>query len=416
MAASVRSAWALEDNQDTQRPDVRWNIPVAGSGAEVGDMALALVQNNSAINAFVAPAGWSQIGTTQTTGSNLTTQLFGKILTAGDLGATASFDAGSGVRCTGTGVIIQGHSGALPTNFNVLTDNSDGPSVVGTGLTTTGDNRLLITFAALRAAVANGSSASPDAAWTELAEANTVYAASPNFVSTVNSRQAPTAGPYPAITVSSPDQVRGHIWTVSIAPSTATPPNSAFTRTPASGAAPLEVAFTDTSTGAPTAWAWDFGDGGTSAVQNPTHQYNSPGTYTVTLTVSNAGGADPTPATATVTVTAVPPDSSFTRTPASGAAPLAVAFTDTSTGSPNGWAWDFGDGGTSSVQNPSHTYNGPGTYTVTLTASNAGGADPTPATATVTVTGDDPGFVLYKNRGGVYVPGKILRNINGAYV
>jgi hypothetical protein len=50
------------------------------------------------------------------------------------------------------------------------------------------------------------------------------------------------------------------------------------------------VEFTDQSTNDPTSWSWDFGDEGTSAEQNPTHIYETAGTYTVTLTVSNAGG------------------------------------------------------------------------------------------------------------------------------
>jgi PKD repeat protein len=62
-----------------------------------------------------------------------------------------------------------------------------------------------------------------------------------------------------------------------------------FTGTPTSGAATLTVAFTDSSTGSPTTWAWDFGDGGTSTSQNPSHDYTAAGTYTVTLSVTNGG-------------------------------------------------------------------------------------------------------------------------------
>ena len=47
--------------------------------------------------------------------------------------------------------------------------------------------------------------------------------------------------------------------------------------------APFTVAFTDTSTGSPNSWIWDFGDGFTSELQNPTHQYTVSGSYTVTL-------------------------------------------------------------------------------------------------------------------------------------
>ncbi len=76
---------------------------------------------------------------------------------------------------------------------------------------------------------------------------------------------------------------------------------ASFAATPTSGGAPLNVAFTDTSPGAPTSWSWDFGDGATSAVQNPNHVYSKPGTYTATLTAANAGGSKS--ATETITVT-----------------------------------------------------------------------------------------------------------------
>jgi len=43
--------------------------------------------------------------------------------------------------------------------------------------------------------------------------------------------------------------------------------------------------------GSPTSWSWNFGDGGTSTVQNPTHTFGA-GTYQVSLTASNAGGSN----------------------------------------------------------------------------------------------------------------------------
>jgi PKD repeat protein len=58
------------------------------------------------------------------------------------------------------------------------------------------------------------------------------------------------------------------------APGMSVGPTASFTRTPTSGAPPLAVQFTDTSTpgsAAITAWSWDFGDGGTSTQQNPSH-------------------------------------------------------------------------------------------------------------------------------------------------
>lgn len=52
------------------------------------------------------------------------------------------------------------------------------------------------------------------------------------------------------------------------------------------------VCFTDQSVNAPTSWLWNFGDGITSAQQNPCHTYSANGVYTVSLTVSNANGTN----------------------------------------------------------------------------------------------------------------------------
>ena len=80
--------------------------------------------------------------------------------------------------------------------------------------------------------------------------------------------------------------------------------SAAFSASPTSGAAPLAVRFTDRSTGAPTAWSWSFGDGGTSVEQHPSHTYASPGTYTVSLTVRDSSGRTATTSSAgLVTVT-----------------------------------------------------------------------------------------------------------------
>ncbi|HNQ69327.1 MAG TPA: PKD domain-containing protein, partial [Bacteroidales bacterium] len=70
------------------------------------------------------------------------------------------------------------------------------------------------------------------------------------------------------------------------------PPVAAFETDVISGCNELIVHFTDLSTNNPIAWAWNFGDGGTSDAQNPVHTYTEPGTYTVTLEVENATDSD----------------------------------------------------------------------------------------------------------------------------
>jgi len=83
------------------------------------------------------------------------------------------------------------------------------------------------------------------------------------------------------------------------------PPVADFVGDPTSGIEPLTVNFTDASTGDPTSWSWDFGDGvGTSTVQNPSYTYNTAGTYTVELTASNAYGSDTETKVGYITVSA----------------------------------------------------------------------------------------------------------------
>lgn len=89
------------------------------------------------------------------------------------------------------------------------------------------------------------------------------------------------------------------------------PPAASFTSTAPSGSAPLAVSFTDTSTGAPNAWSWDFGDGTGSSARNPTHTYDQPGLYTVTLDASNGNGLDSITRLDYVTVGAPPPVRTF---------------------------------------------------------------------------------------------------------
>lgn len=139
-----------------------------------------------------------------------------------------------------------------------------------------------------------------------------------------------------------------------------------FTTSQTTGLVPLTVQFTDTSTGQPTSWNWNFGDGGTSHLQNPTHKYTTSGDYTVRLDATNNLGS----CWYTSTISVSPLAASFTTNLTTGLVPLTVQFTDTSTDQPTSWNWNFGDGGTSALQNPIHTYTVAGDYAVNLSATN----------------------------------------------
>jgi PGF-pre-PGF domain-containing protein len=152
-------------------------------------------------------------------------------------------------------------------------------------------------------------------------------------------------------------------------------PVAGFAADISSGLPPLSVQFTDQSTGLPTSWSWDFGDGTTSTDQNPVHVYSLAGSYTVTLTSTNPAGSNTTSKTGYIMVAGTAPIITFTASPRVGIAPLAVQFNDTSTLSPTLWSWDFGDGTTSTEKNPAHTYNSVGVYNVKLSATNGIGTN-----------------------------------------
>ena len=81
-----------------------------------------------------------------------------------------------------------------------------------------------------------------------------------------------------------------------------TKPVASFTSNVTSGYVPLNVAFTDKSTGSPSSWKWIFGDGTNSTVKSPTHKYSTAGNYTVALTATNAAGSNTTTKSKYITV------------------------------------------------------------------------------------------------------------------
>jgi gliding motility-associated-like protein len=157
-------------------------------------------------------------------------------------------------------------------------------------------------------------------------------------------------------------------------------PVANFTASPLSGCAPLVVNFQDLSSGNPTSWNWDFGNGNSSTLQNPTAAYFSPGIYTVRLTVTNANGTHTLTRTNYISVYELP-TVNFVADNTVGCRPFTVNFTDQSTagaGNTNvSWEWSFGNGNTSTLQNPTTVYNSTGTFTVTLKVTNDKGCSRT---------------------------------------
>jgi M6 family metalloprotease-like protein len=168
---------------------------------------------------------------------------------------------------------------------------------------------------------------------------------------------------------------------------------------PASGLVGQALAFQSTGTIAPAtcgtpAFAWDFdGDGTTdSTLQNPSHSYNSPGTYTWKLTVTGANTPDQCVRTGTVSITRPCTLTCTAVVPSTGTAGTPVSFRSTATFTPTScglpmFVWDFDNNGTtdSSQQNPSYTYSSPGTYVWKLTIIGSGGAGTCAKSGTITI-------------------------------
>jgi PKD repeat protein len=165
---------------------------------------------------------------------------------------------------------------------------------------------------------------------------------------------------------------QGSCWnTTSI---TVSPLTASFNANQTTGLEPLAVQFTDTSTDLPIKWSWNFGDSGTSGIQNPVHTYTAPGIYTMNLSATNGFDGWMSSPSILITVFSLP-QVSFTASPRSGTPGTSVIFADGSTSFPNpvSWYWDFGDGYSSTQQNPSHQYTSPGSYDVNHSATNPQG-------------------------------------------
>ncbi|HMR93714.1 MAG TPA: PKD domain-containing protein, partial [Chitinophagaceae bacterium] len=161
-------------------------------------------------------------------------------------------------------------------------------------------------------------------------------------------------------TVTVPDAIR-----------TGTPPVPAFSFAPANACADEVISFTNTSTttpGAEVIWNWDFGDGGTSGLQNPTHVFTDTGLLTVRLSVSNNRCVrfieqdvyvQPPVARFDFAFDCTVREATFTNRSLFNPAIAPLAF-----------SWDFGNGQTSTDENPGPVPYTPGTYNVQLTVTN----------------------------------------------
>jgi PKD repeat protein len=148
-----------------------------------------------------------------------------------------------------------------------------------------------------------------------------------------------------------------------------------FTLNSQTGCVPFTANFMSTVANA-TSWSWNFGDGTTSNMEDPSHIYNSPGNYNITLSVTTTSGCNGTVTMPNFIVVDPLPVAQFSVTNPTGCAPQQVNFANSSTGA-SSWLWNFGNGTTSTDQNPIVNYSTPGTFDVTLTVFSVNGCSAT---------------------------------------
>ena len=164
----------------------------------------------------------------------------------------------------------------------------------------------------------------------------------------------------------------------------------------------VEVAF-NSETENVTETTWSFGDGNSSSLPNPYHNYEASGNYEVTLTA--IGGCGEISVTDNVLVDC-PIEASFTYNIPQNT-PNVVEFETTSVA--DGYLWDFGDNSYSSEQNTTHTYGQTGTFDVYLYTMNQCGVASSTEAIEITEIGVEESIL---NKGVNVYPNPANKRIN----
>jgi gliding motility-associated-like protein len=146
------------------------------------------------------------------------------------------------------------------------------------------------------------------------------------------------------------------------------------------------ILFTDSSpvgSGTITSWAWNYGNGNVSTIQNPMYSYTSTGTYSVTLHINTTQGCSDS-ITKVINIHPSPvPNFSYTA----GCLKDSVKFINNSSissGTMNVWNWNYGDGTMGGIKNPAHLFDSLKVYNVSLTVTSDSGCVST-ITHTITI-------------------------------
>ena len=177
-------------------------------------------------------------------------------------------------------------------------------------------------------------------------------------------------------------------------------PAGSFTANITTACVPATIQFTDQSTvpaggGTITAWSWNFGDGGTSTSQNPSHTYTAAGFYTVSLLITSSTGCQSFASIGRYIriINGIDVDFVYSQ-PSTCQGPFNISFQDQSSGPGTlSYLWNFGNGSPpSTLPNPTTSYATPGTYPVQLTVQSDLGCNGT-ITKNIIVAGKTTDFI-----------------------
>ncbi len=152
-----------------------------------------------------------------------------------------------------------------------------------------------------------------------------------------------------------------------------------FSPDPAEGCAPVSIAFKDESSPLMQSWLWDFGDGNSSSLQDPTHIYTTPGNFDLNYTVTTSHGCVGKLLMPSFVKVYENPVANFTTNNQVFSLSYANVLFNSNSSSSNvtNWYWDFGNLSTtddvSTLQNPSYQYMSQGDFLVWLYVTTAQG-------------------------------------------
>ncbi len=166
--------------------------------------------------------------------------------------------------------------------------------------------------------------------------------------------------------------------------------------------------FIGSSTDTIISWLWDFGNGATSNLQNPSYVFADSGLYNVCLTIVTSIGCTYT--TCQNIFVNLPPTCNVDFTFSNSVCANCFHFSDISGGNNISRLWDFGNGDTSLLQNPYYVYSDSGTYNVCLTVLQIIGNDTLSCTKCYTIHAASDNIQLFYLKGEVHAGTGLLSN------